>query len=85
MAAQLEAIAHGLEQISDMRAELAELRIVVEGSLPRTLRRTPHFSDGLGEEPGTYRELSSRVESRLSPLIQPGAGSITRNDSRTQS
>ena len=30
VAAQLEAIAHGLEQISDMRAELAELRIVVE-------------------------------------------------------
>jgi len=30
VAAQLEAIAHGLEQISDMRAELAELRTIIE-------------------------------------------------------
>ena len=30
LAAQLEAIAHGLEQITDIRAELQELRTIVE-------------------------------------------------------
>ena len=30
LAAQLEAIAHGLEQISDMRAELQDIRTLVE-------------------------------------------------------
>jgi hypothetical protein len=62
VAAQLEAIAHGLEQISDLRAELAELRTIIE-ELAQNVATL--VANGLEQELGLDRTATTVAEEVL--------------------